>query len=160
MINGEITTSISLVLRTSRPVRDEMVTSDYLLNIDRLRGRFSVTVITAEDLMITKLEGWPDIKSRYSFRIYCIHIGNCWLRLTAVSQQYVGNMSREDMNLAEVVEEVAVQAVRGVQLDIRYNNAVTIVNALLLFYRPSLISNFPKFERTSSNEGKDKGRKV
>ena len=29
------------------------------------------------------------------------------------------SLSREEMNLAEVVEEVATQAVRGVQMDIR-----------------------------------------
>ena len=38
--------------------------SDYVFNMDRIRGRFSITIITVEDLMIAKLEGWPDIKSR------------------------------------------------------------------------------------------------
>ena len=42
-----------------------MVATDYVLNMDRVRGRFSITIITLEDLMIAKLEGWPDIKSRY-----------------------------------------------------------------------------------------------
>ena len=63
-MSGEITASISFLLRTSRPVRDEVVTNDYVLNMDRIRGRFSITIITVEDLMIVKLEGWPDIKSR------------------------------------------------------------------------------------------------
>lgn len=45
-------------------MRDEMVASESILNLDRIRGRFSITFITAEDLLIAKLEGWPDIKSR------------------------------------------------------------------------------------------------
>ena len=39
-------------------------------------------------------------------------------RLASVELQSQ-NLSREEMNLAEVVEEVATQAVRGVQMDIR-----------------------------------------
>ena len=97
-----MTASISFLVRTSRPVRDEMVTNDYVLKMDRIRGRFSITIIAAEDLMIVKMEGWPDIKSRLS---------------TVDSESQI--QSREQMNLAEVVEEVTVQAVRGVQMDIR-----------------------------------------
>ena len=61
-----MTASISFLLRTSRPVRDEMVTTDYVLHMDRIRSRFSITMITAEGLMIAKHDGWPDIKSRCS----------------------------------------------------------------------------------------------
>jgi len=126
LVSGEVTASIAFLLRTSRPVRDEMVANDYVLNMDRIRGRFSITIITVEDLIIMKLEGWPDIKSR----------------LSSAGPQSLG-LTREEMNLAEVVEEVAVQAVRGVQMDIR----------------PSLITNFPTFVKTSSNEPKQNQRK-
>ena len=91
-----MTASISFLVRTSRPVCDEMVTNDYVLNMDRISGRFSITIINTEDLMIVKMEGWPDIKSRLS---------------TVESESQI--QSRERMNLAEVVEEVTVQAVRG-----------------------------------------------
>ena len=64
LVSGEMTASISFLVRTSRPVRDDMVTSDYVLNVDRIRGRFSITMITVEHLLIVKLEGQPDIKSR------------------------------------------------------------------------------------------------
>ena len=40
-------------------------------------------------------------------------------RLSSAGPQSLG-LTREEMNLAEVVEEVAVQAVRGVQMDIRF----------------------------------------
>jgi hypothetical protein len=102
LVSGEMTASISFLVRTSRPVRDEMVTNDFVLNMDRIRGRFSITIIGAEDLMIVKMEEWPDIKSRLA---------------TVESESQI--QSREQMNLAEVVEEVTVQAVRGVQMDIR-----------------------------------------
>ena len=52
LVNGEMTASISFLVRTSRPVRDEMVTNDYVLNMDRIRGRFSITIIAKDDLMI------------------------------------------------------------------------------------------------------------
>jgi len=126
LITGEINTSISFRLRTSRPVRDEMVASESILNLDRIRGRFSITFITAEDLLIAKLEGWPDIKSRFSFSASPSH-----------------TLTREEMNLAEVVEEVALQAVRGVQMDIN----------------PSMINNFPKFVRKYTKEQKHGQRK-
>ena len=35
-------------------------------------------------------------------------------------EHHTQSLSREEMNLAEVVEEVAIQAVRGVQMDIRW----------------------------------------
>ena len=38
---------------------------DYIMNIDRIRARLSVTFITAEHLMIVKFEGWPDIIKRF-----------------------------------------------------------------------------------------------
>ena len=38
---------------------------DYVMNIDRIRARLSITFITAEHLMIVKFEGWPDIKMRF-----------------------------------------------------------------------------------------------
>merc|ERR1719513_389545 len=119
LVSGEITASTAFLLKTSRPVRDEMVATDYVLNMDRIRGRFSITIITLEDLMIAKLEGWPDIKSRL-----------------ASVEHHTQSLSREEMNLAEVVEEVAIQAVRGVQMDIR----------------PGKINSFPTFVRKSSNE--------
>eukprot|EP00090_Calanus_glacialis_P010043 TRINITY_DN18425_c0_g1_i1.p1 TRINITY_DN18425_c0_g1~~TRINITY_DN18425_c0_g1_i1.p1 ORF type:complete len:540 (+),score=148.32 TRINITY_DN18425_c0_g1_i1:22-1620(+) len=72
------------------------------------------------------MEGWPDIKSRLS---------------TVESESHI--QSREQMNLAEVVEEVTVQAVRGVQMDIR----------------PSLINNFPTFVRKYSQETRQDHRK-
>ena len=40
-------------------------------------------------------------------------------RLASV-EHHTQSLSREEMNLAEVVEEVAIQAVRGVQMDIRW----------------------------------------
>ena len=42
-----------------------MVPMDYIMNIDRIRARLSVTFITAEHLMIAKFEGWPDIIKRF-----------------------------------------------------------------------------------------------
>ena len=42
-----------------------MVPMDYIMNIDRIRARLSVTFITAEHLMIVKFEGWPDIIKRF-----------------------------------------------------------------------------------------------
>ena len=40
------------------------------------------------------------------------------LRLSSVESPS-HSLSRDEMNLAEIVEEVSVQAVRGVQMDIR-----------------------------------------
>ena len=40
--------------------------SEYSLHVDRMRGRFSVTFINQEDLVVAKFEGWPDIKARCS----------------------------------------------------------------------------------------------
>jgi len=117
LVGGEMTASISFLLRTSRPVRDEMVTTDYVLHMDRIRSRFSITMITAEGLMIAKHDGWPDIKSRLS-----------------PVQPSNHSLSRDEVNLAEVVEDVAVQAIRGVQLEIRQD----------------MMKNFPTFERKHS----------
>ena len=64
LISGEVTVGVSFLLRSTRPVSEEMVTCDYLLNMDRIRGRFSITRITGEELLILKFDGCPDIKSR------------------------------------------------------------------------------------------------
>ena len=40
--------------------------SEYSLHVDRMRGRFSVTFINQEDLVVAKFEGCPDIKARCS----------------------------------------------------------------------------------------------
>merc|ERR1711962_1585793 len=113
-ITSDISATISFLLRTSRPVRDSILTADYILHVDRLRGRFSMTVITGEALVIAKLEGWPDIKIRLS-------------KAGGLPSQ----MDKEEQSLSEVVQEVGVQAVRGVQLDINTN----------------AIRNFPVFVR-------------
>ena len=76
--------------------------SEYSLHLDRVRGRFSVTFINAEDLAVAKLEGWPDIKAR----------------LVPVAGG-VASLSREELNLLEVVEDVALAAVRRVQCDLK-----------------------------------------
>jgi hypothetical protein len=140
-----MTASISFLVRTSRPVRDEMVTNDYVLNMDRIRGRFSITIITAEDLMIVKVEGWPDIKSRLS---------------TVESESQIE--SREQMNLSEVVEEVTVHAVRGgadgYQVGETGEREDGVNNTVLS--RPSLISNFPTLVRKYSEETRQDHRKV
>ena len=49
-----------------------------------------------------KLEGWPDIKAR----------------LTSATGQ-IQSMSREEINLAEVVEDVSLQALRRVQINLK-----------------------------------------
>jgi len=113
-VSSDLSTTISFLLRTSRPVRDSMVSVDYVLTIDRIRARLSATFITDEHLIIAKFEGWPEIK----------------MRLSPVESQSAGS-SKECMSISEVVEDVAAQAIRGVQLDIRTNT----------------IKNFPVFKR-------------
>ena len=77
--------------------------SEYSLHLDRVRGRFSVTFINAEDLAVAKFEGWPDIKAR----------------LVPGAAGGVASLSREELNLLEVVEDVALAAVRRVQCDLK-----------------------------------------
>ena len=45
-----------------------------------------------------------------------------YIKRLASLEPHTQSLSREEMNLAEVVEEVAIQAVRGVQMDIRLIN--------------------------------------
>ena len=59
-----------------------------------------MTFITNEDLVVGKFEGWPDIKARLVPGDVPVH-----------------SLSREELNLAEVVEDVALQAIRRVQID-------------------------------------------
>ena len=63
-LTGDLTTTFSFLLRTNQQVGDSLVSMDYVMHIDRIRARFSITFITAEHLMIVKFEGWPDIKMR------------------------------------------------------------------------------------------------
>ena len=71
LVSGQVTASISLQLRTSRAVRDSLVAQvgavllspgiycavqDWLLALDRLRARFSLTLLTGEDLLLLRLE--------------------------------------------------------------------------------------------------------
>ena len=77
--------------------------SEYSLHLDRVRGRFSVTFINAEDLAVAKFEGWPDIKAR----------------LVPGAAGGGASLSREELNLLEVVEDVALAAVRRVQCDLK-----------------------------------------
>ena len=55
---------MDILLRTSNTVGHSTVFMEYMMNIDRIRARLSVTFSTSEDLMIAKFEGWPDIKMR------------------------------------------------------------------------------------------------
>ena len=55
---------MDILLRTSNTVGHSTVFMEYMMNIDRIRARLSVTFITSEDLMVAKFEGWPDIKMR------------------------------------------------------------------------------------------------
>lgn len=98
--------------------------SEYTLHVDRVRGRFSITFINNEDLAIAKFEGWPDVKARYLLRIafvqyqYITFVESFYSRLTPIEVP-VQSLSREELNLLEVVEDVALQAIRRVQCDIK-----------------------------------------
>ena len=61
-----------------------------------------MTFINNEDLAIAKFEGWPDIKARL-----------------APVDVPVQSLSREELNLCEVVEDVSLSAVRRVQCDFK-----------------------------------------
>ena len=63
-LTGDLSATTSILLRTVNRVGDSLVSMDYMMNIDRIRARLSITFITAEQLMIVKFEGWPDIKMR------------------------------------------------------------------------------------------------
>ena len=94
--------------------------SEYTLHVDRVRGRFSITFINNEDLAIAKFEGWPDVKARYLLNqnitfVVKIHFPS---RLTPIEVP-VQSLSREEVNLLEVVEDVALQAIRRVQCDVK-----------------------------------------
>jgi hypothetical protein len=106
---------------------------DYVMNIDRIRARLSITFITAEHLMIVKFEGWPDIKmrsvsSRYSWQNY--------LKLSHFRLSPAGtvpaSLSKKSDSLCSAVGDAAAQAIRGVQLDIKTDE----------------IKDFPVFKRT------------
>ena len=56
---------MDILLRTSNTVGHSTVFMDYMMSMDRITARLSVTFITAEDLMIAKFEGWPNIKMRF-----------------------------------------------------------------------------------------------
>ena len=86
-----------------------------------------MTYINNEDLSIAKLEGWPDIKARLS-----------------PSDVPVQSLSREELNLCEVVEDVALQAIRRVQCD----------------FKPSTIPNFPIFVKSNTQETTTSKKKV
>ena len=73
----------------------------------------------------------------------------------------VQSLSREELNLLEVVEDVALQALRRVQVDIKsvqkygMNDQVT-----LLYFRPSTIPNFPVFVKSNTQENTNTRKKV
>ena len=70
-------------------------------------------------MTVAKFEGWPDIKARYSFEvIFASKKTDLLCRLTSVDGQ-IQNMSREEINLVEVVEDVALQALRRVQINMK-----------------------------------------
>jgi len=126
-ISCDISASISFQLRTSRPIRESMATSEFILHVDRLRGRFSITVISSEHLVIAKLEGWPDIKMRLS-----------------KPGGLTRHADKEEQNLADVVEEVSAQAIRGVQLDLKTDT----------------LKNFPVFVRKVLPDSNKKTQKL
>jgi len=127
-ISCDISASISFLLRTSRPIRESMATTEFLLHVDRLRGRFSITVISSEHLVIAKLEGWPDIK----------------MRLSKSGGLQSHHADKEEQNLADVVEEVSAQAIRGVQLDLKTDT----------------LKNFPVFVRKVAPDSKTTSKKL
>jgi len=127
-ISCDISASISFLLRTSRPIRESMATTEFLLHVDRLRGRFSITVISSEHLVIAKLEGWPDIK----------------MRLSKSGGLQSHHADKEEQNLADVVEEVSAQAIRGVQLDLKTDT----------------LKNFPVFVRKVTPDSKKTSKKL
>jgi len=114
-VTGEVGCSFNLNVKTTRPIRDNIETASYTLTVDKLRARFSLTVIKGERLIIGKLEGWPDLKIRV---------------LPAAGP--TPNLTKEDENLADLVEEIATSALRGVQLDVRTDE----------------LAGFPVFTRT------------
>merc|ERR1719239_439179 len=114
-VTGEVGCSFNLNVKTIRPIRENIETAAYTLTVDKLRARFSLTVIKGERLIIGKLEGWPDLKIRV---------------LPAAGP--TPNLTKEDENLADLVEEIATSALRGVQLDVRTDE----------------LAGFPVFTRT------------
>jgi len=102
-VSSDINVSFALKIKTSRPIQDRLEMAYFTLVVDKLRARFSLTVIQTERLLIAKLDGWPDLKSRL------------------ISEDYsqAGTTNREEQNLHELIQDIASSAIRGVQLDIR-----------------------------------------
>ena len=94
---------------------------------------------------MAKLEGWPDIKAR----------------LVPVVGG-VASLSREELNLLEVVEDVALAAVRRVQCDLKWGSSDSSDPLVTLssYFRPSTIQNFPVFVKTNTEEKSNARKKV
>ena len=95
-ITADLEASFVISLRSRRLVDGKSDVTDFTLEVERMRGRLNVAVLSRERLLIGKMDGWPDLKTRLS-----------------TAEEVVD--SAEIRHLAELVRDLAVSAVRGCQ---------------------------------------------
>jgi hypothetical protein len=65
-ITCDVECRFSFFLRASSKIGNCLEERNYVLAVDKLRGRLNSAVLARERLIFTKLDGWPEVGSTYN----------------------------------------------------------------------------------------------
>ena len=63
-VTGDLDSRLVIFLRATRNVGANSHSTDYLMYVDKMRGRVNLAVLSRERLVISKLDGWPEVTNK------------------------------------------------------------------------------------------------